>query len=97
MTTNTNPMPPVPAGLGRIDTTPAARKMCERMAAQVEASEFAAAADAPELDIDAVLKDVGSQVDTDEQWIDIGLACLDQGGLSLRDQDRILAIIQGRA
>jgi len=36
MTANTNTMPPVPAGLGRIELTDAARKMCERMAAQVE-------------------------------------------------------------
>ncbi len=52
--------------------------------------------DEPEFDVDAVIKDVGLTVATAEQWLDIGLACLEQADVSLRDLDRIVAIIQGR-
>lgn len=84
-TTNTTPMPPVPADLGRI----------ELAHGQFDVVELDTPAEPQDIDIDAIIKDVGPEVDTDDQWVDLALACLDQAGVSLRDQDRIMEILQG--
>jgi hypothetical protein len=88
--TNTipTPMPPVPADLGRIELGPCPLEVGEL-------GELDTPAELQDIDIAAIIKDVGSSVDTDDQWVDLGLACLDQAGVSLRDQDRIMAILQG--
>ncbi len=98
--TNTTPMPPVPANLSRIELTPAhdPEFTAEALIAGHRGDRHALAeTQAEDIDIDAIVKDVGLSVDTADQWLDIGLACLDQADVSLRDQDRILAIIKGRA
>lgn len=109
--TNTTPMPPVPADLGRIELTFGQREAiiaealslgldlrgesAEQIQAMIERAGHGITAETQAIDIDAIIKDVGSSVYTNDQWVDLGLACLDQAGVSLRDQDRIMAILQG--
>jgi hypothetical protein len=83
--TTPTPMPPVPADLGRIELGPC----------PLEVVEVDTPAEPQDIDIAAIIKDVGPSVDTNDQWVDLALACLDQAGVRLRDQDRIMAILQG--